>query len=865
MKTEATIRNKEISLTCPKRAFIQSEIPGGVQKYRNLSRIFMDVMNAIPLNAARDQVANQINMAFAMAPAALISFEERSEKRKMFDLIMRYLYWESCQMKQDILAQNFKVVVPFDGEETEVFVHRLFDRGEYYEAAVYAYKKPDLKPRGRKFQTQPKNSIRLLLLYRAAEKKLSQLRKLKGEAAVPLKPVYGTIFYMRSENDSKEFLPFDEKNDQAISWSFSPSEAGNIEQTYHNVHISADEETCSPSNCNGCPCFDLCKTEFVPKAKITLPPPEIKPINEIHLTQSQEEFVEFTKGECRVNAVAGSGKTTIVTLRTINLMELGVKPEEILMLTFTDKACGEMRQRIERYLKGSALNNLHLDLNALTIETFNSWGQLILSQYFDKLGFTTAPQIIDDIQKKDILIDILERHHKLPVNYNEPFLNTQMAMGAVVEIGKLIDTMKAAHVENEADILNIPKLHSKFRPLAAELLEIFTEYNQALVNLNLIDFEDQLRLILQLKQFGVFQNLPYKHIIVDEFQDTNKNQIDLLREMMAENQGIESLAVVGDEMQAIYGFRDASPENLIEFKRYFPNMKDFYLEENFRSQGPIITLANNILSKEAKIKKVIKAQKQSSQVQPVLMIKDDPKDEIAFYVRVVENWIKDDGLEPSSIAILGHTRSELRAYEQALTEAGIPCMMKVPEILKDCAYVKGILAFAKWLHDPSQLIHFALYAKMAGQDPFDVPALQKSSESLKKLFDDAADDATRRGLFFSFLEFAQQDYIGEYFLKTLEEKSSIHTFAQLVEYLVKYDHYGIQEPHSTAKEAADAVTLITIHSAKGLEWDNILLSLKRFRETDEEKRLMYVAITRAKERLIVTYPQKQGLVRLLRD
>ena len=108
-------------------------------------------------------------------------------------------------------------------------------------------------------------------------------------------------------------------------------------------------------------------------------------------------------------------------------------------------------------------------------------------------------------------------------------------MGAVIEIGRLIDTMKSAHVETAQDILNMQKLDSKFRTKANELLEVYQEYNKSLLDANLIDFEDQLRLILKLQSFGIFQSLPYKHIVVDEFQDSNGNQIDLIRQIMAAN------------------------------------------------------------------------------------------------------------------------------------------------------------------------------------------------------------------------------------------------------------------------------------------------------------------------------------------
>lgn len=866
--SEKAVRNLEMSLTCPRKAFLTSELPGGTQKYRHLSKIFFNIMDTVPINAGdnmatRKMVADQVNTEFGLANMGLLPFEERSEKIKMYHIILRYLRWEEGSRMKDVIASDFKEVVSFCGKQTEAHVQRLIDRGDFYEAVSYAYKRPDLKNSGRRFQTQKEHSVRLLLLKKAGDKMVQELQQTFGMGRYPLKPVYGSIYYMRSGMDNKSFDPFNDHHDQIVSHSFTPVEERDIELIYSKVQVGSNATACNPSDCYGCQCAEICQTVFVPKKEVKLPPPEIKPINEIHLTKAQEAFVAFRKGEARVNAVAGSGKTTIITLRTISLLEEGVRPEEIWMVTFTDKACGEMRERISRYMKGSALNNLNLDIDKLTITTFNSWGQMQLNENYDKLGFTAPPVVIDDITKKDILIDLLKVHDRLPLNYNEPFLNTKYAHGAVVEIGALIDTMKSCDVKTAGDVEKIPRLHSTLRRHAAELLAIYNEYNNQLVQRNLIDYEDQMRLLLVLEQYGVFSTLPYRHIVVDEFQDTDANQINLLREIKAKAPHVESLAVVGDEMQAIYGFRNASPENLIEFGKYFPNMKDYFLSENFRSQAPIIGLANSILSKEARIKQAIKAQRTASNVQPVIITKNDREDEIAFIVKVTQDWIN-SGIKPSSIAVLGRSRSELAAYERALNKVGVDTILRVPEIVRDNAYVKAILAFAKWMHDDTQMLSLALYAKMLGQDPFDIKALNESAEKVKQAFSQAKDEEEKYGLFFSFVEPAREDYIADFFLHELEDKH-FKTLAQVVEYCVKYDAYGIREQHSTAKEESEAVTLITVHSAKGLEYDNVITSMRPYRESSEEKRVLYVAITRAKERLIITTTEKQSLNRLLRD
>lgn len=193
MITAQNIRSREVALTCPRKAYITGNIPGGIAKYRHLSKMFMNIMDAIPLTAARQEIVNQIQTEFTMVNHGLLPFEEREEKNLMYKIIMRYLEWERHQCKSKIIAKNFKEVVPFCCDSTEVRVHRLFDRGDYYEAVLYAYKKPTLKRNSRKFQMQARNSLQLMLAYRAGEKKLERLRQMYGKDAYPDKPVYSSV------------------------------------------------------------------------------------------------------------------------------------------------------------------------------------------------------------------------------------------------------------------------------------------------------------------------------------------------------------------------------------------------------------------------------------------------------------------------------------------------------------------------------------------------------------------------------------------------------------------------------------------------------------------------------------------------
>ena len=514
----SSISSKTKALTCPRKAYISELsshiVSSNVFKYRELNKIYKSVLKSVL--SFGGNLAQKIYAKFSIVNSDMLAFESKAEMRNMYDNINRYLKWE-LSMKTKLITTDILSKVNFAGSTYDVCIDALFDRGSYYEAVVYNYKKPELKNRGRLLETDPRKSLILGLISVVANEKIKQLLVMTN---IPQKPVLSSVYYAKSFFDKfdNNLGDFNEKNDQIVSHMFTYDDISSLELLYSNINIDKNI-TCDKSKCNKCMYKDLCEIEFTPKKKNQPEKEDITPINKIKLTTSQEEFISFIKGECRVNAVAGSGKTTIIILRTIYLLESGYLPEEILMMTFTEKAAKEMKDRINLYLKGQIFDNLNFDIDKITISTFNSWGQSLLEENYDKLGFSDKPKVIDDIEKKDIVVGLLTKYNSLPLRYNEPFLNTVSAMGAVTEICKLVDTMKSVHVEAETDILNIERLDSKFVPFVKTLLSFYNEYNSLLKERNLIDFEDQLRLLLELKKYGMFANLKCKHLIIDEFQD----------------------------------------------------------------------------------------------------------------------------------------------------------------------------------------------------------------------------------------------------------------------------------------------------------------------------------------------------------
>lgn len=837
---------------CPREEYLKEFVPRGTNKHSALRAIMKRVIMQIdPIKTTHKDVKILVQKEFDTVSNSMLTFEATQEMDRMDRLICRWLDREKKYANSSkVLAKNFSSEITLAGVNKTQRVHWLVDRGNALEAIQFKYKQPELTSRGRSIAAKPSGSYQLLMLQRAGEAEAVKLG-----IDPKKKPVYGAIYYLKSRGDTANmFEPeFEGRPEQnIISYCFTASEVKKMEDDYANCAPDLSK-TCDEAACKECLFFDLCHAEFEKRRKMEQPQVALKTIDDIVLTDAQLAFIGFRDGECRVNAVAGSGKTTIVTLRTLGLIEEGTDPAKILMVTFSEKAKTEMYLRLRSFAEGKIMEGVELDVNKVRVETFNSWGQHVLDENYALLGFTKQPSLVDEISKKDIIIRLLEKHPSLPLDYRNPFMSTRAAEGAVIKMGKWIDTMKSAHVASESDVLRA--LGPAVVNIAKELLEIYQEYNQELLAINAIDYEDQLRLLLRLADYGVFEKMPYEHIVVDEFQDSNPNQIAIIVKLKNLNPGIKSLVVVGDELQAIYGFRNASPENLVTFGDYFPNMVDIDMTANFRSQAPIIQMANKIIHRSAQLGKAIEAHKNTSRVQPAVIAVDNDDQERDLFTRQVRKLIR-NGVAPSSIAILCRTRAELIKQQLQLEKAGIPTILKVPEIIGDEAYVKAIIGLASYIRDNTDLASLALYAKSMGQDPFDIVTLNASGEAVMNALSSCANEAEKIDAFLELISDACEDYVAESFVEKIK-RLKYQTLYQYLDYCTKYRDYGIRDTLSTAQEKTDCVTLITTHSAKGLEWDVVLLSLKRFPIDEESKRLFYVGVTRAREKLLLTYTNKQ--------
>ena len=630
-----------------------------------------------------------------------------------------------------------------------------------------------------------------------------------------------------------------------------------------------EAEDCSESDCAACPLNDLCH--------YTEPPIRInkvqvqKKIQDLMLTLPQEDAIEYEKGVVRINAGAGVGKTVVVALRAVTLLSKGVRPEEIALMTFTNAGAEEMRARIQLYNNEIGTGE---DIAAMKICTFNSFGDDILKVEYPQFGFSEPPKVIDEVERAGIISNLLKDNIIKGLNYKNFLINSQYVKGAVWIAKRVFDIVK----KGPYTILDLDDVWSELgqdkrfatKDAVAELIKLYDEYDAQLRDDNLIEFADQEMMLFELLQKDPYylEQFGYKHIIVDEFQDTSLKQMELLKVLLAAPT-IESLMVVGDDSQAIFSFRDTSPEYIINFSHYIgEEADDIFLLENHRCTPEIIDFANKINEMNVfKVAKDLIATRPSGM--PVVT---KGFHSIEAEEEYIINGVKDHlaaGHKPEDIAIICSTKSELRRFANLLTKEGIESVSLNPEPFLENSRVKAAIAFVRSLENESDSHGLMVYANAKCGGGF----FEKDAREIEALIADARNDADtvvaklpheKKDVLLEILHGIDHndDEIYQQFLETLNHK----TYEKIVEYCEDFLVFGTKN-EARREHDYPGVVLTTCHSSKGLEWPIVYASLSKFdaenkalhsgsaasiRAVEEVRRLLFVTATRARDELYVT-------------
>jgi DNA helicase-2/ATP-dependent DNA helicase PcrA len=387
------------------------------------------------------------------------------------------------------------------------------------------------------------------------------------------------------------------------------------------------------------------------------------------LNPAQREAIEHTTGPLLVLAGAGSGKTRVITQRIARLVERGVPAKAILALTFTNKAAGEMAERVAKALGKRGAGGA-------TISTFHSFGLLVLGKERKAIG--GAFTIFDQGDSLALIKEILGR----------------------VDAGRRFDAAAvAARISNAKNAFQSPDdLAAREGDEYDEMAQlVYPRYQAALRAFRAYDFDDLVCEVARLwrARADVLERWrkAYRFILVDEYQDTNRAQLELLTLLSAEHKNV---CVVGDDDQAIYSWRGADVTNILEFEDQFPGARVVKLEQNYRSRAPILAVANAVIGKrtDARHRKVLFTDKPGGDA-PRLVVAETPEAEAAWVAREARRFVQDERVRPGEIAVLYRSNGQAKLLEEALREQGVPHRVVGGQQFFERKEVKDVLAYLK--------------------------------------------------------------------------------------------------------------------------------------------------------------------------
>ena len=616
------------------------------------------------------------------------------------------------------------------------------------------------------------------------------------------------------------------------------------------------------------------------------------------LNPPQREAVEHSEGALLVIAGAGSGKTRVLTHRIAYLLATGAaRPGEILAITFTNKAAAEMRERVGELIGRS--------VRAMWVTTFHSACARMLRVDAERLGYSRGFTIYDQSDSLRMLKRCLRELHVDPKRYPARAIHSKIS-GAK---NQLIDSDIYAEMQG-----------SVFEEVVAEA---FPLYEKRMLEANAVDFDDLL--VRTVNALELFEDVrerwrrAFRHVLVDEYQDTNHAQYRLLQLLAAEH---GNLMVVGDEDQAIYSFRHADVRNILSFEEDFPEAAVVKLEQNYRSTQTILSAANAVVgcNRERRPKKLWTEVEGGEKVQ--LSELGDDHEEARWIAAEIERLGEEHGVARSGVAIFYRTNAMSRILEDTLVRFELPYQVIGGTKFYDRAEVKDAIAYLNLLLNPADQVSFARivnsprrgignttqgrlvsYANTAGltiweviERAKEVPGLSAAAVKTVSRFFATVDLLKARVDAGSAVADLLQAVLSETgYLealeneRTIEAEGRVENLEALAEAAAEFDLNREREGESevppleeflqqisllsdqdSIEDEQELITLMTVHNAKGLEYDTVFVvgcedgSFPHMRALEEggeeeERRLCYVAITRARQRLYMTWARERRL------
>ncbi len=610
------------------------------------------------------------------------------------------------------------------------------------------------------------------------------------------------------------------------------------------------------------------------------------------LNPQQAEAVRHDEGPLLVVAGAGSGKTKVLTCRIAHLMENGVRPEQILAITFTNKAAQEMRNRVAKMVGETARH--------IWLYTFHSFCARVLRVEIAKLGGYESNFSIYDAADALNLVKACLKELNLDEKHFAP-------NGVAATISNAKNQLQdAAAFARQAD-----DFHS------TKIAEIYTLYSQKLKQNNALDFDDLLLLTIRLfqEQHEVLEKYQqrFQYVMVDEYQDTNRAQY-LLTKLLTEK--TRNLFVVGDADQSIYAWRGADIRNILDFERDYPEARVVKLEQNYRSSQNILDAANAVIANNTDRRpKDLWTDNEGGETLSYYQAVDE-RDEARFVIDAMVHLHERHQRSYGDMAVLYRTNTQSRVFEEMLMKCAIPYTIVGGQKFYDRKEIKDMIAYLRVVFNPNDAVSLLriinvprrgigdatiaklqLQAQETGGTLFDVLSAPDQVPGLSSRFRDKLEELA--ALIFEFIaqankkpvfELIEQVMVKTGYMAELEEErtpqaqSRLENLRELLTVAKDFTkngqedtlenflgHVSLVSDIDDAKFGGDVVTLMTLHSAKGLEFPIVFLAgmeegifphartLMNETELEEERRLCYVGITRAKERLFLTSTRMRSI------
>ncbi len=585
------------------------------------------------------------------------------------------------------------------------------------------------------------------------------------------------------------------------------------------------------------------------------------------LNNPQKEAVLAKNGPLLVLAGAGSGKTKVLTHKIAYLIESGVDAKNILAVTFTNKAANEMKSRIF-----SLVSEKNFSAKGLNIGTFHFICLKILRENAELLGYKKNFVVFDDDDQISLIKNILKE-----LNLDKDKFKPRVFQSHISNLKSALKSV--ADYQKEA---------SGF--FSSLVFKVYQKYQEHLKQHNAVDFDDiiMLAVVLLLKNDDVLEKYQnrFKYILVDEYQDTNSAQYTLIKLLAKKHRNI---CVVGDNDQAIYGWRAADYKNILNFEKDYPDAKVVILEENYRSTQNILSAANGIISKNKfrKEKNLFTKNQKGEKIN--LVLASSEKKEAEFIAKKIKELVKKEKRPLSDFVVMYRTNSQSRVIEEEFLKAGLAYKIIGGFKFYQRKEVKDIIAYLRYVYNENDIVSFKRIVntpargigKKALENFFEKNEISKNLAEFFKMIDSLREDAKTMRLSALIRQIAKKSKMEEV-LNTKQEQAKWENVLELVSVASAYDAQedaiakfledtALVSDQDEVDEKKPVVNLMTVHAAKGLEFDVVFIlgmedgifphskSKESHEELEEERRLCYVALTRAKKHLYLLHTEKRNI------